>query len=62
MSSASPAITFPNDLTSCHALLEQLAGTINEQTNTIDELNREKEEWKLAYTALLQRAFRRRQR
>jgi len=53
MSHASPAITFPNDLTSCHALLEQLAGTI-------DELNREKQELKLAYTALLQQAFRRR--
>ena len=53
MSHASPAITFPNDLTSCHALLEQLAGTI-------DELNREKQELKLAHTALLQQAFRRR--
>ncbi len=33
------AITLPDDLTSCHALLEQLAGTIN-------ELNREKQEAK----------------
>jgi transposase len=53
MSSAGPAITFPDDLEACHALLEQLAGTIG-------ELSREKDEWKLAYTALLQRAFRRR--
>lgn len=60
MSNASPAITFPNDLTSCHALLEQLAGTIGDQSNKIGELNREKEELKLAYAALLQRAFSRR--
>lgn len=60
MSNARPAITFPDDLTSCHALLEQLVGTINSQTNTIDELTREKQELKLAYAALLQQAFRRR--
>ena len=60
MSNAGPAITFPDDLEACQALIEQLAGTINEQTKTIDELNREKQELKLAYAALLQRAFRRR--
>ncbi len=43
----------PDDLTSCHSLIEQLAGTI-------DEINREKEELGLAYKELLQRAFRRR--
>ena len=43
----------PDDLTSCHALIEQLAGTV-------EELNREKEELGLAYKELLQRAFRRR--
>ena len=53
MSSAEPAITIPNDLEACQALVEQLAGTI-------DELNREKEELKLAYKELLQQAFRRR--
>ena len=60
MSNAKHPITLPDDLTSCHALLEQLAGTINLQAGTIDELNREKQELKLAYAALLQRAFRRR--
>jgi len=53
MSNTGPAITLPDDLTSCHALLEQLAGTI-------DELNRKNEELKLAYKELLQQAFRRR--
>jgi len=53
MSNASPAITIPGDLQACQTLIEQLAGTI-------DDLDREKEEWKLAYAALLQQAFRRR--
>ena len=60
MRNPGPAITLPDDLRSCHALLEELAGTIDEQVNTIDELNREKEELKLAYKELLQQAFRRR--
>ncbi len=53
MSNAKPAITIPDDLKACQALIEQLAGTI-------DELNREKVDLKLAYAALLQQAFRRR--
>ncbi len=53
MSNRDVAITFPDDLEACHALLEQLAGTIGDQAKEIDEL-------KLAYAALLQRAFRRR--
>ncbi len=60
MSNAKPTITIPDDLQGCQALVEQLVGTINLQTNTINELNREKQELKLAYTALLQQAFRRR--
>ena len=60
MSNTEPAITLPDDLTSCHALLEQLAGTIGDQVNTIAELNRKNEELKLAYKELLQQAFRRR--
>ena len=60
MSNASPVITIPDDLQGCQALVEQLVGTINLQTNTIDELNREKQELKLAFAALLQQAFRRR--
>ena len=60
MSNATPAITFPDDLTSCHALLEQLADTIKEQANKIEALDREKQDIQLAYIALLQQAFRRR--
>ncbi len=50
----------PDDLEASHALIEQLAGTIGEQLNRIENLNREKEELGLAYKELLQRAFRRR--
>jgi len=60
MSNAGPAIMLPDDLEACHALLEQFAGTINDQVGTIAELNREKEELKLAYKELIQQAFRRR--
>ena len=60
MSNAAPAITIPNELKACQALVEQLADAINEQANKIEELDREKQDWKLAYTALLQQAFRRR--
>jgi len=60
MSNATPAITIPDDLTSCHALIEQLAGTVEEQAGKIEALDREKQDLQLAYTALLQQAFRRR--
>ena len=67
MSNAADAITFPDDMTSCHALLEQLVGTVEEQANKIEELHqknekldREKQDIQLAYIALLQQAFRRR--
>jgi transposase len=53
MSKPKPSIALPEDLQACHALLEQMAGTIG-------ELTREKEELKLAYKELLQQAFRRR--
>ena len=53
MSRDEQPIPIPDDLSSCQALVEQLAATI-------DELQREKDDWKLAYTELLQRAFRRR--
>ena len=53
-------ITMPADLAGCKALIEQLAGTIDSQTGTIEQLHREKEELKLAFVELLQRAFRRR--
>jgi len=60
MSNPEPAVTIPDDLEACQALLEQLAGTIDDQAATIDELNRQKNELKLAYKELLQQAFRRR--
>ncbi|MES0386055.1 MAG: hypothetical protein ABUJ98_15920, partial [Hyphomicrobium sp.] len=51
-------ITFPNDLTGSHALIEQLACTVDSQSNTIEELRREKQELELAFAELMQRAFR----
>ena len=60
MSNATPAITFPDDLNSCQALIEQLAGTVEEQAGKIEKLDREKQDIQLAYKELLQRAFRRR--
>jgi len=60
MSDAKPAITIPDDLKACQALIEELAGTIGEQADKIEELHRQKEEYRLAYKELLQRAFRRR--
>jgi len=60
MSNATPAITIPDDLTSCHALIEQLAGTVEELYQKNEKLDREKQDIQLAYTALLQQAFRRR--
>ena len=60
MSNPEPAITIPDDLEACQALLEQLAATIADQVDTIAGLNREKEELQLAYKELLQQAFRRR--
>ncbi len=57
----------PADLTGCHALIEQLACTVNSQTNTInsqthtiEQLRREKQELEVAFADALQRAFRKR--
>lgn len=60
MSNATPAITFPDDLNSCHALIEQLAGTVEDLHQKNEALDREKQDIQLAYKELLQRAFRRR--
>ncbi len=60
MSNATPAITIPNDLNSCHALIEQLAGTVEDLHQKNEALDREKQDIQLAYKELLQRAFRRR--
>jgi transposase len=53
-------ITFPNDITGSHALIEQLACTVDSQSNTIEELRREKQALELAFAELMQRAFRNR--
>jgi len=60
MSDAKPAITIPDDLKACQALIEEFAGTIVELQQKNESLDREKQEWELAYKELLQRAFRRR--
>ena len=53
-------LTIPADLAGCQALIEQLACTLDSQHHTIEELRRDKQELKLAFVELLQRAFRRR--
>jgi transposase len=60
-------ITRPADLMGCHALIEQLAWTVDSQHNTIDaqahtieQLRCEKQELELAIAELMQRAFRNR--
>jgi transposase len=57
MDPATP-IPIPDDLAGCQALIEQLVGAVNSQTNTIEQLRREKQELELAYSELLQRTFR----
>jgi transposase len=56
MSSSSP-IPLPNDLTACQALIEQLAMTIEEQSQQIQRLNEERQEQELRITELLRLAF-----
>jgi transposase len=53
-------IAMPVDRAGCHALIEQLACTVDSQTSTIEQLRREKQEIELALAELLQRAFRNR--
>ena len=53
MSDGALSIILPNDLSGCQALIQQLAGTI-------DELRRDKQELEAAYAELIQRAFRNR--
>ena len=50
-------ITFPKDLVGSRALIEQLACTVNSQTNTIEQLRREKQELEVAYAELIRRAY-----
>jgi transposase len=60
MSDTTTPISLPKDVADCHALIEQLAETVNEQAEKIESLSREKEDWRLAYSAILQARFRRR--
>ena len=55
--SSSSAIPLPNDLTACQALIEQLALTIEEQSQQIQRLNEERQEQELRITELLRLAF-----
>ena len=60
-------VTLPTDLAGSHALIEQLActvdsqhNTIDSQTNTIEQLRREKQEIELTLAEYIQRVFRKR--
>jgi len=60
MSDATTPIRLPDDIRGCHALLEEFAYTVAELQQKNETLDRENQDWKLAYKELLQRAFRRR--
>ena len=47
----------PTNLTSCQALIEQLACTVDSQTNAIEKLRQEKQHIELAFNALMHRIF-----
>ena len=60
-------ITMPGDLAGSHALIEQLACTVDSQHNTIDsqaqtieQLRREKQEAEVAFAEYIERLFRKR--
>lgn len=56
MSSSSP-IPLPNDLSACQALIEQLAMTIEEQSQQIERLKEKEQEQELRISELLRLAF-----
>ena len=60
MNTSPTQFVIPGDLASCHALIEQLAMTIEESSQKIAKLEQEKQEIELAFAELLQRAFRNR--
>ena len=60
MNTSPTQFAIPGDLASCHALIEQLAMTIEESSQKIAKLEQEKQEIQLAFAELLQRAFRNR--
>jgi transposase len=53
-------ITMPADLAGSHALIEQLACTVDSQTHTIEQLRREKQEVEVAFAEYIERLFRKR--
>ncbi len=53
-------ITMPTNLTACRALIEQLACTVDSQTNAIETLRQEKQEIELAFNLWMHRIFARR--
>ena len=56
----STKITMPASLGACHALIEQLASTVGEQTNAIEALRQEKERIQAEFALWIQRVFARR--
>ncbi len=56
----STQIVRPTSLGACHALIEQLASTVDEQNNTIETLRQEKERIQAEFAVLAQRMFARR--
>jgi len=53
-------ITMPEDLAGSHALIEQLACTVDSQTCTIEQLRREKQEIEVAFAEYIEGLFRKR--
>ncbi len=60
LSDMSDSLVIPDDLSSCQALVAEMAQTITEQSETITELKQANAEQKLTIDELLQQAFRRR--
>ena len=54
---AALSITMPTNLTACQALIEQLACTVDSQTNAIETLRQEKEAIELAFNMWMHRIF-----
>ena len=57
---AALTIMMPADLAGRHALIEQLACTVDSQTHTIEQLRREKQEIEVAFAEYIERLFRKR--
>lgn len=55
--SSPPSFPLPNDLSACQALIEQLAMTVEEQSQQIQSLKEERKEQELKITELLRLAF-----